>query len=92
MHYFDLFIVYLFSIYIYIINNNNYKMNCLLLSTLLIMTIIGQVYGRIVNFSIIAFGKESTVTFNGKTLKMIPVDNFSGVMSVSAICPDEEFE
>ncbi|KAG4090038.1 hypothetical protein H8356DRAFT_1279823 [Neocallimastix lanati (nom. inval.)] len=67
-------------------------MNCILISTLLLLAIVGQVFGRIVNFSIIAFGKDASVTFNGKTLNMLPVDNYSGVKSVSAFCPDEEFE
>lgn len=56
------------------------------------MIIVGQVFGRIVNFSIISFGKEASVTFNNKTLEMMPVDDYSGVRSVSAISPDEEFE
>jgi len=67
-------------------------MNYILLSSFLLMTIVGQVFGRIVNFSIISFGKEASVTFNNKTLEMMPVDDYSGVRSVSAISPDEEFE
>jgi len=68
------------------------KMNCLLFSIILLLAIFNQVYGRIVNFSVISFGRDATVTFNGKTLDMIPVDNFSGVRSISSVCPDEEFE
>eukprot|EP00833_Pecoramyces_ruminatium_P010913 jgi/Orpsp1_1/1184945/evm.model.c7180000091672.1 len=67
-------------------------MNCHLLSAILLLTVIGHVYGRVVNFSIITFGKDATVSFNGKTLNMLPVDDYSGVRSVSGICPDEEFE
>jgi len=67
-------------------------MNYILLSSFLLMIIVGQVFGRIVNFSIISFGKEASVTFNNKTLEMMPVDDYSGVRSVSAISPDEEFE
>jgi hypothetical protein len=66
-------------------------MNCLLLSIILI-AVIGQVYGRFVNFSIIAFGNEASVTFNGKTLPMKKVDAYSNVHTVSGICPDTEFE
>jgi hypothetical protein len=45
-----------------------------------------------VNFSLIAFGNKASITFDGKTLQLQPVDSFSKVFSVSAICPDKEFE
>ncbi|ORX50709.1 hypothetical protein BCR36DRAFT_583296 [Piromyces finnis] len=66
-------------------------MNCLLLS-LLFITIIEQVYGRFVTFSLITFGNEASVTFGGKTLPLKRIDNYSNVHSATGICPDEEFE
>jgi len=66
-------------------------MNCLLFSIILI-AIIEQVYGRFVTFSVISFGSEASVTFNGKTLPMKRIDTYSNVHSVSGICPDEEFK
>eukprot|EP00833_Pecoramyces_ruminatium_P004311 jgi/Orpsp1_1/1178343/evm.model.c7180000064929.1 len=67
-------------------------MNFLISYTVLLIVLIANVYGRIVNFSLLTFGKDATVTFNGKTLEMLSVDDYSGVKSISAICPDEEFE
>jgi len=67
-------------------------MNYLNLYSILLIAFISNVYGRIVNFSLLTFGQEATVNFNGKILPMVAVDDFSGVKSVSAICPDEEFE
>lgn len=67
-------------------------MNYLLFSGILLFTIIGNVYGRIVNFSIIAFANQVTVTFQERTLDMKRVDDYSSVFSASAICPDAEFE
>jgi len=67
-------------------------MNCLLFSIILLCTIIGQVYGRIVNFSLLTFGQTVTVSFKDKTLNMKAIDNYSRVHSVSGICPDDEFE
>jgi len=66
-------------------------MNCLLLSIVL-LTIIGQVFGRIVNFSLLTFGGSATVTVEGKQLVMKRVDNYSSVYSVSAMVSDEELE
>eukprot|EP00833_Pecoramyces_ruminatium_P008793 jgi/Orpsp1_1/1182825/evm.model.c7180000082795.1 len=66
-------------------------MNYLLFSGILLFTIIGNVYGRIVNFSIIAFANQVTVTFQERTLDMKRVDDYSSVFSASAICPDAEF-
>lgn len=66
-------------------------MNCLLLSFLLI-ALIGQVYGRKVNFKLISFGNQATVTFEGKTLDMKRIDTYSNVHVVSSDCPDGEFE
>eukprot|EP00833_Pecoramyces_ruminatium_P004084 jgi/Orpsp1_1/1178116/evm.model.c7180000064110.1 len=66
-------------------------MNFLISYTVLLIVLIANVYGRIVNFSLLTFGKDATVTFNGKTLEMLSVDDYSGVKSISAICPDEEF-
>ncbi|KAL6597295.1 hypothetical protein LY90DRAFT_451319 [Neocallimastix californiae] len=67
-------------------------MNCFLLFNIFLIALITNVYGRIVNFSLITFGSVVTVTYEGKTLDLAPVDNFSGVHSVSGICPDSEFE
>jgi len=50
------------------------------------------VFGRIVNFSIITFGNEVTVSYSDKTLNMKPVNEYSHVFSVSGICPEDEFE
>jgi hypothetical protein len=59
---------------------------------ILLLFIIGEVFGRVVNFSLISFGDKATVTFNGKTLDMRRIDDYSRVFSVSGICPDDEFE
>jgi len=59
---------------------------------ILLFAIIGNVYGRIVNFSLITFGQNVSVTFLGRTVPMRPVDSYSHVFSVSGICPEEEFE
>jgi len=67
-------------------------MNSLMFHTFFLFALIANAYGRIVHFSLITFGQEATVTFNGNTLPLQPVDNFSGVRGASAICPDEEFE
>jgi len=66
-------------------------MNCLWIYNILSLIIIKNVFGRIVNFSLLTFGNEVTVTFGNTTLPMNRVDNFSSVHSVSSICPDEEF-
>jgi len=67
-------------------------MNQLLLSVVLLYTIIGHVYGRIVSFNLLTFGQNVSVTFNGKTLNMMAIDDYSRVHTVSAICPDNDFE
>ncbi|ORX42391.1 hypothetical protein BCR36DRAFT_587211 [Piromyces finnis] len=67
-------------------------MNCLLFSSILLFSLIGNIYGRVVTFSLIAFGNQVTVTFNGQTKNLTPLDNYSRVYQVSAECPDEEFE
>eukprot|EP00833_Pecoramyces_ruminatium_P005729 jgi/Orpsp1_1/1179761/evm.model.c7180000070675.1 len=66
-------------------------MSYLLFSCFLLFLIIGYSYGRIVNFNLLAFGNQVSVTYNGKTLSMNPVDGYSRVFSVSGVCPDEEF-
>jgi len=67
-------------------------MNNLWLSVILTFTLIIGGFGRVVSFNLITFGKEVTVTFNGKTLPMILVNDYAPVYSLSGICPDEEFE
>ncbi|ORX83021.1 hypothetical protein BCR32DRAFT_267245 [Anaeromyces robustus] len=67
-------------------------MNCLLLFSFLLLTIIEHVYGRIVNFSLLTFGNNPKVTFNGKTLDMKPIDDYSKVYSVSSIVSNDEFQ
>ncbi len=67
-------------------------MKYLLLSVILLYIIIGRAYGRIVNFSLLTFGQNVSVTFNGKTVNMKAVDDFSRVYSGYGICPDDEFE
>jgi len=64
----------------------------ILFSSILLLSIIGQIYGRIVSFNLLTFGKNVSVTFNSKTLNMAPVDNFSNVYSVSAVCPEDDLE
>jgi len=67
-------------------------MNNLSLYTILLLCIIGNVFGRIVKFSLITFGNQVTVSFNGGSYQLTPVDNYSRVYSTSAMCPDEPFE
>ena len=67
-------------------------MNCIFFSIVLLYAIIGQVYGRVVNFSLLTFGQTVTVTFGEKTLNMKPIDDYSHVHSISGICPDDIFE
>lgn len=67
-------------------------MNCLIFSSILLFSLIGSIYARVVTFSLIAFGNQVTVTYNGQTLNMPPLDDFSRVYQVSNECPDEEFE
>eukprot|EP00833_Pecoramyces_ruminatium_P006918 jgi/Orpsp1_1/1180950/evm.model.c7180000075217.1 len=52
-------------------------MSYLLFSCFLLFLIIGYSYGRIVNFNLLAFGNQVSVTYNGKTLSMNPVDGYS---------------
>jgi len=67
-------------------------MKSLILYVFLLYTIIGHVYGRIVNFSLLTFGQNVSVTFNGKTLNMKAIDDFSIVHSFSGIFFYYEFE
>jgi len=67
-------------------------MKSLILYVFLLYTVIGHIYGRVVNFSLLTFGQNVSVTFNGKTINMRAIDDFSRVYSVSGICPDDEFE
>jgi hypothetical protein len=67
-------------------------MKSILFSTFIFSTIIGSIYGRIVNFSLITFGSQVTVTIGDNVVQLNPVDNFSRVFSVSATCPDEVFQ
>jgi len=67
-------------------------MKYMISTCILLLFIIGEVFGRVVNFSLISFGDKATVTFNGKTLDMRRIDDYSRVFSVSGICPDDEFE
>jgi len=67
-------------------------MNRLIFSTILLFTIIGNIYGRVINFRLLAFANKVTVSYEGKTVEMIRVDNYSSVFGASAICPDDEFE
>jgi len=67
-------------------------MNMFWICNVLLFAIIGNVYGRIVNFSLITFGQNVSVTFLGQTVPMRAVDSYSRVFSVSGICPEEEFE
>ncbi|ORX43450.1 hypothetical protein BCR32DRAFT_298677 [Anaeromyces robustus] len=67
-------------------------MNCFLFISILLLSIIGQVFGRIVTFSLISFGNQVSVTFQGKTLEMKPIDDFSNVFAVSTNCPDEDIQ
>jgi len=64
----------------------------ILFSIILLFSIIGHIFGRIVQFKLLTFGKNVSVTFNSKTLNMLPIDNYSSVYSVSGICPDDDFE
>jgi len=66
-------------------------MNCLLLS-IGILTIIGQVYGRIVSFNLLTFGQAVAVQVDKAVANLTPIDNFSHVHSISVVCPDEDFE
>jgi len=66
-------------------------MNCFWIHVVLLLVIIENVFGRVVNFSLITFGNEVTVTYGNKTIPMIRVDNYSNVRSASGFCPDEEF-
>jgi len=66
-------------------------MNCLVFISILLF-IIGNVFGRIVNFNLLTFGNQVTVTYNDKTLEMKRVDNYSNIFSISGLCPDDEFE
>ncbi|KAL6621047.1 coth protein-domain-containing protein [Neocallimastix sp. 'constans'] len=67
-------------------------MNCLLYSSFLLLLIIGPSFERVVEFKLLAFGNQVSVTFNGNTINMSPVDDYSRVYSASANCPDEEFQ
>jgi len=67
-------------------------MDYLLLSGYLLLLVIGYSYERIVSFNLITFGNQVSVTFNGKTLAMNPLDDYSRVYGISSLCPDEEFE
>jgi hypothetical protein len=58
----------------------------------ILLFIIGNVFGRIVNFNLLTFGNQVTVTYNDKTLEMKRVDNYSNIFSISGLCPDDEFE
>eukprot|EP00833_Pecoramyces_ruminatium_P002447 jgi/Orpsp1_1/1176479/evm.model.c7180000057791.1 len=66
-------------------------MNCIWLFTFLLLSVIGNVYGRIVSFSVIAFGGQATVSFGGFSYVMNLVDSYSNVHTVSAECPEEAF-
>jgi hypothetical protein len=68
-------------------------MNCILFSSILLLSLIGNIYGRSVTFSLIAFGNEVTVTYNGQSIPMQPIDDYSRVhQAYCNNCPDEEFE
>jgi len=64
-------------------------MNCFALISILLLTFIGQIYGRIVSFSLLTFGSQVTVTINGVVYPMQPVDNYSHVYSASTMLPEE---
>jgi len=65
-------------------------MNCLYLLTVLLIAVISSVCGRIVTFSLITFGNEAYVTFNGQSLPMKRVDDFSNVRSASTFLPESQ--
>jgi len=68
-------------------------MNSLLYTSILLFTIIGNIYGRTVTFSLIAFGNQVSVSYNGQNVDMTPVNDYSRVyQAVCNNCPDGEFE
>ncbi len=67
-------------------------MNSILFSIILLSIIIEHTFGRIVQFKVLTFGKSVSVTFNGKTYNMLPLDDYSNVYSHQCICPDEDIE
>ncbi|ORX50708.1 hypothetical protein BCR36DRAFT_326531 [Piromyces finnis] len=67
-------------------------MSSVLFLAVLLLHIIGQIYGRVVNFNLLTFGQSVSVVFKDKTLTMKLIDNYSHVHSVTGICPDDDFE
>ncbi|ORX80404.1 hypothetical protein BCR32DRAFT_268887 [Anaeromyces robustus] len=67
-------------------------MNRFYLLGILLIAILNIVYGRIVTFSVIAFGNEVSVTINGIVNPMRRIDDYSNVHSVTLMLEEVPFE
>jgi len=57
--------------------------------SILLLSVIGSVYGRLVSFNVIAFGGQASVTVGGKSYPMNRVDNYSSLHTATIECSED---
>jgi len=57
--------------------------------SIFLLSVIGNVYGRLVNFSVVAFGGQASLTIDGLSYPMNRVDNYSSLHTVKVECSED---